>query len=285
MYYILTVLAGIITSIMIVWNGELSDQYGVYPANVIIHIVGLISITFVMLIRRDRAFKKRMPLYLYLGGVIGVATTTFNNIAYGQISVSAILALCLFGQSVTSIITDQLGFMGMPKYPFHKSKIWGLLLVSAGIAYMITDFEIVAVLLSFLSGVNLVVSRTLNARLAENTSVVSSTFFNYVTGLFVSALVMVVARGYDVSTIQLPSNIHMLFGGMLGVVVIWLFNVVAVKISSFYMTLFLFIAQVFTGVLLDAIITGTFSLHNTIGGLLVAAGLVINLMLDKRNSS
>ena len=61
-------------------------------------------------------------------------------------------------------------------------------------------------------------------------------------------------------------------------------NLVAVKIPQLYITLLMFVGQVFTGVLLDALIDGAFSLPNIIGGTLVALGLALNLLLERRSS-
>lgn len=283
MNYMIALLSGIIIAVMVVCNGGLTAQFGVYSANVIIHIVGLLLITLLIFIRGKNPFAKKMPWYLYLGGAIGVATTAFNNLAYGRISVSAILALGLLGQSIASIIIDQFGFLNLPKHPFKKNKLLGLLLIVCGIVLMITDFEILAVPLSFLAGISLVISRILNARLAENTSISSSTFFNYLIGLAVAAPIMVfVGRNEPFLTQPIFSlDIYIYFGGILGVAVVLLSNLIVTKISAFYMTLFLFIGQVFSGLLLDTIISGGFSIRNLLGGVLVAVGLFTNLFVDK----
>lgn len=285
MYYMIALLSGILIAVMLVCNGGLTAQYGIYPATAIIHIVGLIFITLQILIRGDRPLARKMPWYFYSGGAIGVATTAFNNLAYGRISVSAILALSLLGQSVASIIFDQFGLMNVTRHPFKKNKLFGLLLTCCGIAFMITEFEISAVLLSFLAGVSLVVSRTLNARLAEGTSIGSSTFFNYLIGLAVAVLVMILTSRNEPLTIRpnFSVTIYIYLGGLFGVAVVWLSNVIVSKIPAFYMTLFLFIGQVFTGLLLDTIITGFFSVRNCLAGMLVATGLAANLLLDKDN--
>ena len=59
---------------------------------------------------------------------------------------------------------------------------------------------------------------------------------------------------------------------MLGVCIVTLFNAVAPKISSFYVSLLSFVGQIFAGVALDALLAGAFSLPNLIGGVLVTAG-------------
>lgn len=284
MFYMLSMLMGILISVMVAVNGGLTERYGVYSAAVIIHIVGLLIIIAVVLIKREKFFSKRFAWYLYLGGAIGVLTTVFNNFAFGRISVSAILALGLFGQSITGLAIDRYGLFGMQKYPFTKEKLLGLALIIAGIVSMITSFEAAAVAVSFIAGVNIVLSRTLNAKLADLTSVRVSTFYNYFVGLFIAILAFLLLGGNEIEPIDtVPiQNWFIYLGGVLGVGVVLLSNIVVVKVSAFYLTLLIFIGQVFSGVLIDVVITQTVSLRNILGGVLVAAGLCANLMIDRK---
>jgi len=283
MFYALSLLMGILISVMVAFNGGLTTQYGVYSATVIIHIVGLILIVAVVLVKKERFFPGKYAWFLYMGGAIGVLTTVFNNFSFGRISVSAILALGLFGQSVTGLIIDQYGLFGMHKHPFTKEKLIGLSLILAGIASMINNFEIIAVAVSFIAGVNIVMSRTLNAKLADLTSVRVSTFYNYFIGLMVSMLVFLILGRNEIvfAEFTLSPNWYIYLGGVLGVCVVLLGNIVVVKVSAFYLTLLIFIGQVFSGVLIDAVIMQAVSTRNLVGGVLVAAGLSINLVLDR----
>ena len=73
-------------------------------------------------------------------------------------------------------------------------------------------------------------------------------------------------------------------GGAIGVFTVWLSNVVVVKIPQLYITLLMFVGQVFTGVLMDALIDGAVSTQNIIGGVLVSLGLALNLLFERRAS-
>lgn len=271
---------------MVAFNGGLTEKYGIYSATVIIHITGLVFIGFLTLIKRERPFSKMHAWYLYLGGVIGVMTTIFNNLSFGRISVSAILALGLFGQSVTGLIIDQYGLMNMPRYPFVKRKILGLLLILCGIVSMISSFQTAAVIASFTAGVTIVVSRTLNAGLAGRTSVRTSTLYNYMIGLVVSVPVLLILGRNEPSlaVFGFSAEWYIYFGGILGVCVVLLSNITVMKVSSLYLTLLVFIGQVFSGVLIDVLISKELSYRNMIGGALVTAGLCVNLLLDRKKT-
>jgi len=285
MFYFLSLLTGVLISVMVAFNGGLTGQYGVYLATVIIHIAGLLLITAVVLIKKDKVFAVRYPVYLYLGGAIGVLTTVFNNMAFGRISVSAILALGLLGQSISGLIIDQYGLFGMQKHSFTKGKLVGFFLMLGGIVYMVDNLEIVAVVISFAAGVNIVLSRTFNAKLSNVTNVRTATFYNYLVGLTGAVIVLLVlgSRG-ALFTFSPPilSSWWIYLGGVLGVCVVLLSNITVVKISAFYLTLLIFVGKIFSGILIDMVISQELSHRNLVGGVLVALGLGVNLIMDKR---
>ena len=138
MYNIVSIFIGALIATMVVFNGELSNTIGSYPATVIIHIVGLlISIVLLVIKREKRPSLARIPFPLFLGGVVGVGTTLFTNLAFGTISISVILALSLFGESVTSLFIDQYGLFGSAIRKINRKKIIGLICIIAGIVVMI----------------------------------------------------------------------------------------------------------------------------------------------------
>lgn len=142
-----------------------------------------------------------------------------------------------------------------------------------------------AVIVSLLAGVTIVVSRSINARLASETSPTVSTFYNYIVGLSLSALILLVVLciGEFNNSIQ-PLPFWAYLGGVLGVMVVLLSNIGVTKISSLYMTLLSFIGQVFTGVFLDFLLTRAFSWGSLIGGVVIAIGLTINLSFDRKDN-
>lgn len=138
MYYALSMFIGFCIAAMVAANGGLTNSYGVYLASVLIHAVGLVAVIIVQLLRREPLRpRQRLPFFYFLGGAVGVATTVFNNLAFGKISISAIVALGLLGQSIASVVIDHFGLFGMPKRNFNKKKLIGLVFLAAGITVMI----------------------------------------------------------------------------------------------------------------------------------------------------
>ncbi len=94
MYELLSFLSGILLAVMIQINGGLSGQFGAYHAALYVHIVGSVFAALLLLLKRHRlSGVKGLPLWMYLGGIIGVLTTVFNNLAFSHISLTSIVAL------------------------------------------------------------------------------------------------------------------------------------------------------------------------------------------------
>ncbi len=281
MVYLLSLLSGMMISVMVVFNGGLNVRAGQAMALVIIHMTGLAFVALVMGIGKNKPRFPRLPLWMYTGGFVGILTTVFNNTAFGHISVSAMMALSLLGESVSGLLADHFGLLGLPVRRFRPSKLWGALLPLAGIAWMLNDFKLVPVVVSLLAGGTVLFSRLLNGCLTRASSPGTSTFANYLTGLSGALILLALSGGGTVWASALNGPFHTYLGGILGAVIVLLSNVIVGKISTFYMSLAFFVGQVLSGLLLDTLLAGTFSAPNLMGGLLVLVGLLVNLLQDR----
>jgi bacterial/archaeal transporter family-2 protein len=137
MNYLISLIIGAVTSIMILLNGTLSDAYGNYTSSIIIHVVGLISIILVLFISRSKfRLQARIPIYLYSAGLIGVATVLFTNLSFENLGVSLTQALGLLGQTIISLFLDHFGLMGVKSTKFKAKKLIGLFFIASGILVM-----------------------------------------------------------------------------------------------------------------------------------------------------
>ena len=127
----MAILSGIVVSVMMVFNGQLSDLIDLYTATVLIHACGLLTMYIVLKVKhislRDLPHASR---FLYLGGVIGVFTVFFNNLTITILGASMISALGLCGQMLTSIILEQ-------KQKLQPIKLVSLLIILIGIGVML----------------------------------------------------------------------------------------------------------------------------------------------------
>ncbi len=293
MYYSLAALAAALIAVMVAVNGQLSSLWGIHASTLIIHAAGLAVISAVALIKKERPLGVRgVSPALFCGGAIGYFTTIFNVMAMGKISVTAILALSLLGQAVTSLVIDQLGLFDMPVRRFNAAKLCGLAATAGGIVFLLwgsDSFPFVPVLVSFLTGLTVVTSRQINAQLAEKTSVTVSAWYNYAVGVLTSAAALGIfaAAGQAALPVSVPADprLWIYLGGPIGVAIVFISNVVTMKMPALIMTLIMFAGQVFGGVAIDALFFGDFSWRSLVGDCFAFTGLVLNVWLDSRDKS
>ena len=138
MEFILAILAGTIVTIMNVFNGQLSNQVGVYLSTVIIHLVGLFTLIIIMIIKKQKiSFQNHIPLILYTGGMIGVFTVLFNVMSISTIGAALVTALGLLDQMLTSLVLEYKGWLGAKKRTLTFQKVISLVIVMIGIGVMI----------------------------------------------------------------------------------------------------------------------------------------------------
>lgn len=286
MYSFFSLLVGMLIAIMITINGELSGAFGVFLAAVIIHVVGSVFAFLMMTLTREKlTFRKKLPLWFYLGGILGVVTTFCNNFAFGKISLTSIIALVLLGQTITSLMIDTFGFMGMKRYPFKMYKLIGLSFAALGILMMMDAPSlngIIAIILSIVAGVTVVLSRTCNAKLAEHIGVLQGSFMNHMIGLPVCLLLLMCFDSnllLNLGELAMPS-LWVYTGGVLGVVCVLMFNILVPRVAAFPLTLLSFVGQLFTSMLVDLILFKTYDFSTVLAGLTIAVGISINMILD-----
>jgi transporter family-2 protein len=272
---------------MVVVNGRLGLLIGLYLSCVVIHLIGLIGSSFIITIKKQVPFRHiKIPLRLYSGGLFGIATVLLFNAAYGKISVTALVALGLLGQAVSSLIVDHFGLLEMKKRPLSKRQIPGLILAAFGIILMLRGFSVESILpvcLALLTGVTVVASRTINGALGKRSTASLSAWYNHLVGLAGSFLVLVIlgfpgSIPFDEVTL---SNLWIFGGGLLGVMAVTFSNYLIHHVSSYSMTLLMFIGQITGGVLLDIFLEGSFAPVQIIAGFIIVIGFSLNAYMTQ----
>ena len=135
-----------------------------------------------------------------------------------------------------------------------------------------------SIFFALLAGVSIVLSRSVNALLAEKIGALSSSFFNYASGLLASlAFLLLFAPHISPALPQLKNgNAILLMGGVIGVINIILLNRIVTRIPPLQLTLIVFVAQLASGMLLDYFLLDLFSMRKLIGCSIVVIGLLIH---------
>lgn len=286
MYYLLSALSGVVISIMIAINGNLTVASGILSASVIIHIVGsLFSFLLIRLGKKRLNFSRDIPAWFFLGGIVGVGSTVFNNLAFGRISMTSIVALGLLGQTIASILIDNLGLFGMKKRPIGRAKLPGLALSFGGMALMCmgTDaLQILAIAVSFAAGITVVLARTVNSRLSDRVGALQGSFYNHIVGLPLTVALFLLFGGSEpfYTAYALPGQWWAFTGGCFGVVTVLLFNITVPRVRMLDLTFLSFVGEVFTGIVIDLILKQGFSSATFWGGVMVAAGLMTGFLIE-----
>lgn len=132
------ILVGLLIAIMVTINGTLASFVGDYAATVLIHLVGLMVITFIIIFKKLKiVISKEIPIIWFAGGAVGAFMVIFNNMCFNNLGVSLTLALGLVGQLVASAIVDHYGLFGLNVSKFKKEKIVGFIAIFAGITIMV----------------------------------------------------------------------------------------------------------------------------------------------------
>ncbi|MDF2820033.1 MAG: eamA-like transporter family protein [Clostridiales bacterium] len=140
------------------------------------------------------------------------------------------------------------------------------------------------VIISIISGVTIVLARIINSNLGKKIGNMQGTFINYITGVVTSGIFLIIFR----NQINFPGNplqitqLWIFFGGFVGVLCMVIANYITPRMSSLYLTLLVFIGQLFTGLLVDYFTMHELSVGKFIGGLLVFAGFAYNSIVDKK---
>ena len=134
-FIILAILCGCFTIISMIINSRLAKEIGVFQGTLINYVVGLSGTIVLIIIMRNSvnislSSYSTIPLWAFLGGLLGVIVVASSNIIIPKIPTIYTALLIFMGQLFTGILIDyfRVGFIS-------KGKIIGGLLIILGIIY------------------------------------------------------------------------------------------------------------------------------------------------------
>ena len=136
----------------------------------------------------------------------------------------------------------------------------------------------ISIIFSILSGVTIVLSRSVNGLLSKKMGAYQGTFYNYFTGFMISMIVGVQSINISLD----KTNLMMYLGGIIGVFNILILNIIVPRISPVILTLLSFIGQLISGMVIDAFVYQMFSVSKILGCLIVIIGLVIYQLSEEK---
>lgn len=152
LFMLLGLFAGALSPIQTSINSELrSAVQSPLVASLISFSVGTIALVLlVLIVERRRLFKanslekgKRViaksPWWLWIGGILGVIFVTSNIFLLPIIGAALTVVLALCGQMVIALVIDHFGWFGVPKHQINIQRVFGIILMVAGI-FLIQHF-------------------------------------------------------------------------------------------------------------------------------------------------
>jgi transporter family-2 protein len=288
LYGAIAPLVGALITGMCVLNGRFAALAGNLVATLVIHASGLVAVSVLLLFTREAAKPGRLPVYYYLGGMVGVGTVFSANYAFGALGASLAVALALLGQTLFSLVLDAVGLLGRTRFPPSVRHIPGIALALVGVVVIAGSWraDLPGVVLGLLTGILPGLSILLNSELGRRKGVFRSTRFNFLVGVATTLAIAVVLRPPAAEALHAMARAGLLLtlgGGLIGVVVVTALNLIFPRMPAFSATLLLFSGQAFTGVVVDFFADGSFDPGKLAGSLVLLAGLAINSLMSRRS--
>ncbi len=139
------------------------------------------------------------------------------------------------------------------------------------------------IILAVLAGFSIILSRILNANLALKIGIYQGTFMNYVVGVSLSILLVLLVPGQ--LFIKTDTPVWAFIGGTLGVITVALSSYITHRVSNFNITLLTFVGQLITGVVIDLLLGNPISTSKMVGGALIFLGLILIIQVDSKENT
>lgn len=286
--YLVSFITGAIISVMVTFNTESGRLTSSEVSLIINQIVGIITLSLIMVAGRNSATinppREDIKWYNhYFGGLFGVCIISLNYISVVGSGATVAMAGAVFGQSLTGLVFDMTGLMGMKQERISGRRVASLAVCFIGILIYFLGGESINfyILPSILAGILTMVQMVYNSRLAKAKGAFYSARMNVISGLAGALLYSFIfhaqttVEGFKV----LPdaSVPVMLMGGLLACAVVINTNIVIPKIPAVYSALLLSSGQILTALLIDYVLYDTFEAVLLYGSLVMIAGILLSL--------
>jgi transporter family-2 protein len=127
---------GVLISLMIQINGELSKWSHVLLASLIVHLVG--SGLALLLSWKDRSVPiPKVEWYYWLAGIMGAGVIALNSFSFIYLGVALTVGMMFTTQTVLSLWLDAKGAFGRVKIPWNRDQVPGILLMILGLLLLL----------------------------------------------------------------------------------------------------------------------------------------------------
>ncbi|HHV72504.1 MAG TPA: DMT family transporter [Clostridia bacterium] len=136
LFLLVAIIAGAVMAIQGSLNSVLGKKIGLWEANLIVHLLGTLIVTLIILIKGSELSSIKTafsaPWYTYLGGILNVAIIFGVTITMPKLGVCNATTAIIAGQVSTAALIDQLGLFGLQKSSFCWQMAVGFVLLLIG---------------------------------------------------------------------------------------------------------------------------------------------------------
>ena len=132
--------AGTLLAIQVAVNGRLSTVLHSAPhAALVSFAVGMMTLACVVIVTRQSfaqiniPFRKRAPLWIWLGGILGGTFVLTNAYLANKIGTAQTVVFALFGQMTASVIIQQFGCFRSEQQSVRALQILGIVCIMIGV--------------------------------------------------------------------------------------------------------------------------------------------------------
>ena len=144
----------------------------------------------------------------------------------------------------------------------------------------------ISLILAFLSGLTILLARTINSQLRSRIGMKYTLLANYLTGTIGAFLVFLIGGG-RIPTFDRPLSLRdapEFLGGFFGILVVGLSAFLVPRLPAYILTLAIFLGQLFSGMIVDLVRDGRTPIGKIVGFLLIFSGLIVSFP-PKRDSA
>ncbi|MFW5986422.1 MAG: DMT family transporter [Bacillota bacterium] len=141
MFLLIAALAGLTMAVQGTINSVLGKRIGIWQTNFLVHTTAALILAIMVIIKHshiDFNLYKKVPWYLFVGGILAVAITYGVIVSIPRLGVAVATTAIITGQVLTAAAIDHLGVMGLEKVPFTWIRMVGILLLSLGVRLLLT---------------------------------------------------------------------------------------------------------------------------------------------------
>jgi len=135
---LLVIINGSLLTLAVAFNALLIKGLGKFSAIFILNLAGfiLVGLYFFVIKKRTTIKLNNIPKYLFLSGLLGLASTMLSSLAALNIGTTIAIAATLSTRIFTAAIVDHYGYFEREKRKFLPKRLISFLLMFTGIIIM-----------------------------------------------------------------------------------------------------------------------------------------------------